>query len=217
VSSKPWRCCQCDPVRTVIPLVSLYHLLCSSLHRTKLITFIKFTSFTISIIVSYLNCSAQASIARGLAYAPYADMLWMETSTPDLGEAQQFADAIHAKFPGKLLAYNCSPSFNWKSHLDDATIAEFQARAAAPGGRRWVQLCPSLAGKLGVVLPTGRRFWGCSSVPQARCQRVWTSNQVKAFRCCRDGPCLLRVTPLRPAPWMGILLAAEPGRGPGGV
>ena len=73
----------------------------------------------------------QAAIARGLAYAPFADMLWVETSTPDLAEAQEFADAIHAKFPGKLLAYNCSPSFNWKRHLDDATIAEFQARVAS--------------------------------------------------------------------------------------
>ena len=73
--------------------------------------------------------SAQAAIARALAYAPFADMLWVETSTPDLDEAQEFADAVHAKFPGKLLAYNCSPSFNWKRHLDDATIAEFQARA----------------------------------------------------------------------------------------
>jgi isocitrate lyase len=67
-----------------------------------------------------------AAIARGLAYAPYADMLWCETSTPDLGEARKFADAIHAKFPGKLLAYNCSPSFNWKKKLDDVTIANFQ-------------------------------------------------------------------------------------------
>src|ERR1700732_3950741 len=67
-----------------------------------------------------------AAIARGLAYAPYADMLWCETSTPDLAEARKFADAIHAKFPGKLLAYNCSPSFNWKKKLDDATIANFQ-------------------------------------------------------------------------------------------
>ena len=75
----------------------------------------------------------QAAIARGLAYAPFADMLWVETSTPDLAEAQEFADAIHAKFPGKLLAYNCSPSFNWKRHLDDATIAEFQARVASEG------------------------------------------------------------------------------------
>ena len=65
-------------------------------------------------------------IARGLAYAPYADLLWLETSTPSLEEAQKFADAIHAKFPGKLLAYNCSPSFNWEKHLDKDTIAKFQ-------------------------------------------------------------------------------------------
>ncbi|HEY8716871.1 MAG TPA: isocitrate lyase, partial [Candidatus Acidoferrum sp.] len=74
-----------------------------------------------------------AAIARGLAYAPYADMLWCETSTPDLAEAQKFADAIHAKFPGKLLAYNCSPSFNWKKKLDDATIANFQKKLGAMG------------------------------------------------------------------------------------
>ena len=67
-----------------------------------------------------------AAIHRGLSYAPYADMLWCETSTPDLAEARQFAAAIHAKFPGKLLAYNCSPSFNWKKKLDDANIANFQ-------------------------------------------------------------------------------------------
>ena len=67
-----------------------------------------------------------AAIARGLAYAPYADMIWCETSTPDIGEAKAFADAIHEKFPGKLLAYNCSPSFNWRKHLDDETIAGFQ-------------------------------------------------------------------------------------------
>ena len=67
-----------------------------------------------------------AAIARGLSYAPYADMLWCETSTPDLREAEKFAKSIHAKFPGKLLAYNCSPSFNWKKNLDDATIANFQ-------------------------------------------------------------------------------------------
>jgi isocitrate lyase len=65
-------------------------------------------------------------IARGLAYAPYADLLWLETSTPSLEEAQKFADAIHAKFPGKLLAYNCSPSFNWEKHLGKETIAKFQ-------------------------------------------------------------------------------------------
>ncbi|HEY7560732.1 MAG TPA: isocitrate lyase, partial [Gaiellaceae bacterium] len=64
-----------------------------------------------------------SAIARGLAYAPYADLIWCETSTPDLGEAREFADAIHERFPGKLLAYNCSPSFNWKRHLDDDEIA----------------------------------------------------------------------------------------------
>ncbi len=74
-----------------------------------------------------------AAIARGLAYAPYADILWCETSTPDLAEAKKFADAIHAKFPGKLLAYNCSPSFNWKKKLDDTTIANFQQELGRMG------------------------------------------------------------------------------------
>jgi len=74
-----------------------------------------------------------AAIARGLAYAPYADILWCETSTPDLAEAKKFADAIHAKFPGKLLAYNCSPSFNWKKKLDDVTIANFQQELGKMG------------------------------------------------------------------------------------
>ena len=76
-----------------------------------------------------------SAIARGLAYAPFADMLWCETSTPDLGEARAFAEAIHAEHPGKLLAYNCSPSFNWKQHLDDATIAGFQKDLASMGYR----------------------------------------------------------------------------------
>jgi isocitrate lyase len=75
----------------------------------------------------------EAAIARGLAYAPYADLLWMETSLPDLEEARAFAEAIHAKFPGKLLAYNCSPSFNWRRHLDEGTIAKFQRELAAMG------------------------------------------------------------------------------------
>ena len=74
-----------------------------------------------------------AAIARGLAYAPYADMIWCETSTPDLAQARKFADAIHAKFPGKLLAYNCSPSFNWKKKLDDVTIANFQQELGKMG------------------------------------------------------------------------------------
>jgi isocitrate lyase len=74
-----------------------------------------------------------AAIARGLAYAPYVDMLWCETSTPDLAEARIFADAIHARFPGKLLAYNCSPSFNWKKKLDDVAIANFQQELGKMG------------------------------------------------------------------------------------
>jgi isocitrate lyase len=72
-------------------------------------------------------------IARGLAYAPYADALWWETSHPDLGEARQFAEAIHRQFPGKLLAYNCSPSFNWGANIDAATIAAFQRELGAMG------------------------------------------------------------------------------------
>jgi isocitrate lyase len=76
-----------------------------------------------------------SAIARGLAYAPYADLIWFETSTPDLGEAREFADAIHDSFPGKLLAYNCSPSFNWKRHLDDEAIAGFQERLGEMGYR----------------------------------------------------------------------------------
>lgn len=73
------------------------------------------------------------AIARGLAYAPYADLVWCETSEPDLDEARRFAEAIHGKFPGKLLAYNCSPSFNWKKKLDDATIAKFQVELGKMG------------------------------------------------------------------------------------
>ncbi len=75
----------------------------------------------------------EAAIVRGLAYAPYTDMIWCETKTPDLAEAKKFADAIHAKFPGKLLAYNCSPSFNWKKNLDEATIGSFQQELAKMG------------------------------------------------------------------------------------
>ena len=74
----------------------------------------------------YTNMGPEQAISRGLAYAPYADLIWCETGQPDLAFAKQFADAIHAKFPGKMLAYNCSPSFNWKKYLDDATIAKFQ-------------------------------------------------------------------------------------------
>ena len=75
----------------------------------------------------------EQAVSRGLAYAEYADMVWCETGTPDLKFAKDFADAIHAKFPGKMLAYNCSPSFNWKKNLDDATIAKFQRELGAMG------------------------------------------------------------------------------------
>ncbi|MDR6937894.1 isocitrate lyase [Luteibacter sp. 3190] len=73
------------------------------------------------------------AISRGLAYAPYADLIWCETSTPDMDEARRFAEAIHAKYPGKKLAYNCSPSFNWKKNLDETTIAQFQKRLGEMG------------------------------------------------------------------------------------
>jgi len=81
------------------------------------------------------HAGIEQAISRGLAYAPYADILWCETSTPDLAMAQRFADAIHARFPGKLLAYNCSPSFNWKKNLDDRTIAQFQQALSDMGYR----------------------------------------------------------------------------------
>lgn len=79
------------------------------------------------------DCGVEHAIARGLAYAPYADLVWWETSEPNLDEAREFAEAIHAQYPGKLLAYNCSPSFNWKKKLDDTTIAKFQRELGAMG------------------------------------------------------------------------------------
>src|ERR687898_43471 len=82
-----------------------------------------------------VRAGLEAPVARALAYAPYADLLWCETSTPDLDQARAFAEAVHARFPGKPLAYNCSPSFNWRRHLDDQTIARFQKELAAMGYR----------------------------------------------------------------------------------
>jgi isocitrate lyase len=81
----------------------------------------------------HVKGSIASAVARGLAYAPYADLIWCETSTPDLDEAKQFAEGIHAQFPGKLLAYNCSPSFNWEKNLDATTIARFQRELSAMG------------------------------------------------------------------------------------
>jgi len=80
-----------------------------------------------------VRAGLEPAIARGLAAAPYADLVWFETATPDLGEAREFAQAIHERFPGKLLAYNCSPSFNWRAHLDDSAIAGFQEELAGLG------------------------------------------------------------------------------------
>ena len=83
----------------------------------------------------YVRAGLEQAIARGLAYAPYADLIWCETGKPDREEARHFAEAIHRQFPGKLLAYNCSPSFNWKKKLDDVTIAKFQRELGAMGYR----------------------------------------------------------------------------------
>jgi isocitrate lyase len=82
-----------------------------------------------------VKAGMQQAIARGCAYAPYVDLVWCETGKPDLEEAREFAEGLHKQFPGKLLAYNCSPSFNWKRNLDDATIAKFQRELAAMGYR----------------------------------------------------------------------------------
>jgi isocitrate lyase len=83
----------------------------------------------------FVQPGLESSIARGLAYAPYADLIWFETSTPDMQEAADFAEAIHERFPGKILAYNCSPSFNWKRHLSDDEIASFQQELGRMGYR----------------------------------------------------------------------------------
>jgi isocitrate lyase len=83
----------------------------------------------------YVKAGIEQAIDRGLSYAPYADLLWCETSKPDMAEARHFADAIHAKFPGKLLAYNCSPSFNWQAKLDAASMKRWREDLAAMGYR----------------------------------------------------------------------------------
>jgi isocitrate lyase len=79
------------------------------------------------------NPGLEQAVSRGLAYAPHADLIWCETGKPDLAYAKQFAEAIHRQFPDKMLSYNCSPSFNWKKNLDDATIARFQKELGAMG------------------------------------------------------------------------------------
>jgi isocitrate lyase len=85
--------------------------------------------------VHIITGGLESAIARGLSYAPYADLIWCETAQPDLDEARIFADAIHAEHPGKMLAYNCSPSFNWSKYLDEATIGRFQKELGTMGYR----------------------------------------------------------------------------------
>jgi isocitrate/methylisocitrate lyase len=88
----------------------------------------------------------ESAIARGLAYAPYADLIWCETSEPNLEEARRFANAIHERYPEKMLAYNCSPSFNWRKKLDEATIASFQPELAGMGYKfQFVTLAASMS------------------------------------------------------------------------
>ncbi len=107
----------------------------------------------------------QAAIARGIAYAPYADLVWCETSEPSLDEARAFADSIHARYPGKLLAYNCSPSFNWRKKLDQATIARFQPALAEMGYKfQFVTLAGFHSLNLGMFeLARGYRDWGMTA------------------------------------------------------
>jgi len=113
----------------------------------------------------YTNPGMDQAIDRALSYAPYADLIWCETKTPDLEQAKVFADAVHAKFPGKLLAYNCSPSFNWKRHLDDATIAKFQRELGAMGYKfQFITLAGFHANNFGIFdLANKYREYGMSA------------------------------------------------------
>ncbi len=116
-----------------------------------------------------------------LAYAPYADLIWCETSTPDLAEAKQFAEAVHEKFPGKLLAYNCSPSFNWKKNLDDATIAKFQRELGAMGYKfQFVTLA-------GFHALNYSMFELAARLPRARDGRLLPSSSRRSSRAEKNG------------------------------
>jgi isocitrate lyase len=127
-----------------------------------------------------LRGGLECAIARALAYAPYADVLWCETSTPDLGEARLFAEAVHAEHPGKLLAYNCSPSFNWRKNLDETTIATFQGELGAMGYRfQFVTLAGFHALNYGMYqLARGYRERGMAA---------YTELQDAEFQAERDG------------------------------
>jgi isocitrate lyase len=168
----------------------------------------------------------ESCVARGLAYASYADLLWRETSTPDLEEARRFAEAIHARFPGKLLAYNSSPSFNWKKNLDDATIARFQRELGAMGYKfQFVRLAGFHALNHGMFqLAQAYRDHGMAAYTGRRRQssapRTWaTARRGTSARC---GPATSTRSrrsspPDAPPPWPWTsqrrgLSSPEPGR-----
>jgi isocitrate lyase len=126
----------------------------------------------------------EQAIARALAYAPYADLVWCETAKPDLAFAQRFAEAVHARFPGKMLAYNCSPSFNWKQNLDDATIARFQTELGAMGYKfQFITLAGYHALNYGMFnLATAMRGARCRPLWNCRKQNLLRLNGVSAWR-----------------------------------
>lgn len=127
----------------------------------------------------YTNPGLDQAIDRALSYAPYADLIWCETKTPDLEQAKVFADAVHAKFPGKFLAYNCSPSFNWKRHLDDATIARFQKELGAMGYKfQFITLAGFHANNFGIFdLATKYRETGMTAYTDLQ-EREFAAEQI---------------------------------------
>jgi len=127
----------------------------------------------------------EMAIARGRAYAPYADLLWCETSTPDVGEARRFAEGIHAVYPGKPLAYNCSPSFNWTKHLSDGEIARFQGELGAMGYRfQFVTLAGFHALNLG-MFELARRYRDSGMSAYAELQRSELSAEAGGYSATR--------------------------------
>ena len=127
----------------------------------------------------YTNPGLDQAIDRALAYAPYADLIWCETKTPDLEQAKIFADAVHSKFPGKFLAYNCSPSFNWRRHLDDATIAKFQRELGAMGYKfQFITLAGFHANNFGIFdLATNYRETGMTAYTDLQ-EREFAAEQI---------------------------------------
>ena len=127
-----------------------------------------------------IRAGLKLAVARALAYAPYADLLWCETSKPDLQYARQFAEAVQAAYPNKLLAYNCSPSFNWKKNLDDSTIARFQQELGAMGYK--FQFA-TLAG----FHALNYSMWELARGYHDRQMAAYTELQEKEFAAERDG------------------------------